>query len=203
MKERKVLTTKNIAVIGMLGGVAGVLMLFEIPLAFIAPPFYGLDFSEIPVLIGTFALGPVAGVLIELVKIFVKLLFKPTTTGFVGEFANFVIGCSLLLPAGIIYQRKKTRGGAIAGMLAGTITISVVGAVVNALVMLPFYSKFMPLDDIIAAGAEIQSGVNSIWTFAIICVAPFNFLKGAATSVATGLIYKRISKEIHRIGRKE
>ena len=201
MKERKVLTTKNIAVIGMLGGVAGVLMMFEIPLAFIAPPFYGLDFSEIPVLIGTFALGPVAGVLIELVKIFVKLLFKPTTTGFVGEFANFAIGCSLLLPAGVIYQKKKTRNGAITGMLAGTATMSVVGAAVNALVMLPFYSKVMPLDQIIAAGAAIQPAVNSIWSFAIICVAPFNFLKGLVTSIVTALIYKSISKEIHRIGK--
>lgn len=202
MKERKLLTTKNIAVIGMLGGVAGVLMIFEIPLPFIAPAFYGLDFSEIPVLVGTFALGPVAGILIELVKIFVKLLFKPTSTGFVGEFSNFVIGCSLLLPAGIIYQKKKTRTGAMAGMAAGTLTMSVIGAVINAVVMLPFYANVMPLDKIIAAGTAIQPAVNSVWSFAIICVAPFNFIKGAVTSVVTGLIYKNISKEIHRLGKK-
>ena len=159
--------------------------------------FYGLDFSEVPVLVGTFSMGPVAGVIIELVKILVKLIIKPTTTGGVGELANFCIGCSLLLPAGLIYHFRRTKVGAIAGMAAGTVTMAIVGAVINALVMLPFYSNFMPLDTIIAAGAAINPAISNVWTFAWLCVAPFNMVKGVATALVTALVYKRISVVIH------
>lgn len=200
MKQNRLSETKNLAVMGMLGALAAVLMLFEVPLPFVAPSFYGLDFAEVPVLVGTFALGPMGGVIIEVVKIMVKLLLKPTTTGFVGEYANLVVGCSLILPAGLIYQRNKTKKGAIAGMLAGTITMAVAGIAINALVMLPFYSNFMPLETILAAGSAINPAVNNIWTFAVICVGPFNLIKGAATSFITALIYKRISFMIHSIG---
>ena len=96
MKE-KLLTTKNVVLMGMFGALAGVLMLFEFPLPFLAPSFYGLDVSEVPVLIGTFAMGPVAGAIMEVVKILVKLVLKPTSTGFVGEFANLVISCSMVI----------------------------------------------------------------------------------------------------------
>ena len=158
MKQHNLLSIKNVVLMGMFGALSAVLMLFDFPIPFIAPSFYTLDLSEIPVLIGTFSLGPVAGAVIELVKILVKLVLKPTSTGFVGEFANVCIGCSLILPAGLIYQFKKTKKGAIIGMVAGTLIMAVVGAVLNALVMLPFYSNFMPLDTIIAAGAAINRG---------------------------------------------
>lgn len=101
---------------GMFGALAAVLMLFEVPLPFIAPSFYGLDISEVPVLVGTFAMGPVAGAVMEGVKILVKLLLKPTSTGFVGEFANIVIGCSMVVPAGMIYRLRKTKKGSIEAM---------------------------------------------------------------------------------------
>lgn len=197
MKERKVFNLKNVVLMGMFGALGAVLMLFEFPIPFIAPPFYGLDLSEIPVLVGTFSMGPLAGAVIELVKILVKLVLKPTTTGFVGEFANICIGCSLILPAGWIYKRNKTKKGALIGMAAGTISMAVAGAVLNALVMIPFYTNFMPLDSIIAAGAAINPAVSNIWTFAFVCVAPFNLVKGAVVSLITTLIYKRISIIIH------
>ena len=183
MNQKKTMGVKQVVLMGMFGALAGVLMVFEIPLPFIAPSFYGLDFSEVPVLVGTFSMGPVAGVIIELVKILVKLIIKPTTTGGVGELANFCIGCSLLLPAGLIYRFRRTKGGAIAGMAAGTVTMAIVGAVINALVMLPFYSNFMPLDTIIAAGAVINPAISNVWTFAWLCVAPFNLVKGVATAL--------------------
>ena len=109
LKENKLFTLKHLVLMGMFGALGAVLMLFEFPIPFIAPPFYGLDLSEIPVLVGTFSMGPLAGLVIELVKILVKLVLKPTTTGFVGEFANFCIGCSLVLPAGFLYKRNKTK----------------------------------------------------------------------------------------------
>ena len=91
-KTKKLLDVKNVVLMGMLGAIGAVLMLFEFPLPFIAPSFYGLDLSEIPVLVGAFSMGPVAGAVIEAVKILVKLVLKPTSTGFVGEFANICIG---------------------------------------------------------------------------------------------------------------
>jgi len=205
MKENKLLTTKNVALMGMFGALAGVLMIFEIPLPFIAPSFYGLDFSEVPILVGTFALGPVAGVIMELLKIMIKLVLKPTSTAFVGEFANFVIGCSLIVPAGIIYRLKKTKKGAMTGMVAGTVAMTVIGVVVNALVMLPFFAKFfgMPLATIVGMGAAINPAVYNVWTFALICVGPFNLIKGTVVSLVTSLIYKRISILIRSAGKQE
>ena len=205
MKENKLLTTKNVALMGMFGALAGVLMIFEIPLPFIAPSFYGLDFSEVPILVGTFALGPVAGVIMELLKIMIKLVLKPTSTAFVGEFANFVIGCSLIVPAGIIYRLKKTKKGAMTGMVAGTVAMTVIGVVVNALVMLPFFAKFfgMPLATIVGMGAAINPAVNNVWTFVLICVGPFNLIKGTVVSLVTSLIYKRISILIRSAGKQE
>ena len=202
MKE-KWLTTKNLVLMAMFGALGGVLMLFEFPLVFLAPSFYGLDLSEVPVLVGTFAMGPGAGVIIELVKIVMKLVLKPTTTGFVGEFANFVIGCSLVVPAGIIYHAKKSKKSAICGMIVGTIVMTVAGVVINAVVMLPFYSNVMPLETIIAAGSAINPAVSNIWTFAIICVGPFNLVKGIVVSFVTQLVYKRISNLIHSVGREQ
>lgn len=201
MKENRLLSTKNVVLMGMFGALAGVLMVFEIPLPFIAPSFYGLDLSEVPVLVGTFALGPVAGAVMEMVKILVKLVIKPTSTGFVGEFANLMIGCSLIIPAGVIYRLKKTKKGAITGMAVGTAVMTVVGVVLNALVMIPFYANFMPLDTIIKAGAAINPAISNVWTFAIICVGPFNIVKGVVVSMITALVYKRISVVIHSAGK--
>lgn len=194
------LKTRNVVFMGMFSALAAVLMLFEFPLPFIAPSFYGLDLAEVPVLVGTFALGPAAGVIMEAVKILIKLVLKPTSTGFVGEFANFVVGCALVVPAGVTYRIRKTKKGAMTGMVVGTVTMAVVGVVINALVMLPFYSNFMPLETIIAAGAAINPAVSNVWSFAIICVGPFNIVKGAVVSLITALVYKRISVIIHGVG---
>lgn len=199
MKE-KLLTTKNVVLMGMMGALGAVLMLFEIPLPFLAPSFYGLDLAEVPMLVGTFALGPAAGIIMEAVKIVVKLLLKPTSTGFVGEFANFVIGVSLIIPAGMIYRFHKTKKSAVIGMVVGTISMTVVGVIVNALIMLPFYSNFMPLENILAAGAAINPAVGSVWTFAVLCVGPFNIVKGIVVSLITALVYKRVSVVIHQAG---
>lgn len=205
MKQNKLLTTKNVVLMGMFSALAGVLMLFEIPLLFIAPSFYKLDFSEVPILVGTFTLGPLAGVIMELLKIMIKLLLKPTSTAFVGEFANFVVGCALIVPAGIIYRLKKTRKGAIIGMVTGIVIMIVIGVVINAQVMLPFFSKFygMPLEKIVGMGSAINPAVYNVWTFALICVGPFNMMKGIVVSLVTGLIYKRISILIRSAGRPD
>ena len=120
--------------VAMLSAVSVVLMLLEFPIPFIAPPFYEFDFSEVPVLIGAFALGPIAGVTIEFIKILLNLLINGTITGGVGEFANFLVGVSFILPVEFVYMRKKTKKNAIIGMIVGGIIMVSIACVINAFI---------------------------------------------------------------------
>lgn len=190
----KLITTRKTAMIGMFSAVAGILMLFEVAVPF-APSFYGLDMSELPVLLCGFAFGPVAGVLTEFVKILVKLLFKPTTTAFVGELANFCIGCSMILPATIIYHVKKKKTTAIIGSATGTIVMTVFGTLFNAVYLLPTFARMygMPLEGLIAMGTELNENITNIFSFVAFCVAPLNLIKGTGVSVLTFVLYKPLS----------
>ena len=187
--------TRTLVEIGMLGAIATVLMLFEFPIPFIAPPFYELDFSEVPVLVGAFALGPVAGATIELVKILINLLINGTATAFVGEIGNYILGCSFIIPAALIYKKKKSKKIALAAMIVGTISMTVFGCLLNAYVLLPTYAAAfgMPIDAIIGMGSAINGNITNVMTFVIMAVAPFNILKGIMVSLITMLIYKHIS----------
>lgn len=180
--------------IGMLAAISVVLMLFEIPLPF-APSFYEIDFSEVPVLIGAFTMGPLAGAAIEFVKILLNLVITGTDTAGVGEIANFLIGCSLCVPAAFIYKHKRTRNGALVGMTVGTILMVIAGCFINAYVMLPAYSAAfgLPIDSLVQMGTVVNPNITSLSTFVVFAVAPFNLLKGVLVSLIVLLIYKKIS----------
>ena len=139
MNQKKRLSVKTVVLIGMFGALAAVLETFQIPVPF-APPFYKLDFSEIPVLVGAFALGPAAGAAIELLKVLLHMLLQGTQTAGVGDLANFLIGCSYVIPAAMIYRSKKTRRRAVAGLAAGRVCMGFAGCVMNAFVLLPAYA---------------------------------------------------------------
>ena len=187
------------AKIGILSGLAVVLMLFDFPLP-IAPSFYKLDFSELAVLLGGFSMGPLAAIMIEALKNILNVLFTGSNTAYVGEFANFVIGALFTAVASAIYHHKKTRKNAIIGMVVGTLVMAAAGAVVNALVMLPMYSTLynMPMDVIIGMGSAICGWISDIWTFCLFAVVPFNIVKGIIISILTSLIYKHVSPILHR-----
>lgn len=188
------MSVKMITQVGMLGAIAVVLMLFEIPLPF-APSFYEIDFSEVPVLIGSFAMGPLAGVLIELVKILLNFLINGTTTAGVGEIANFLIGIGFCLPASAIYRKMHSKKGAIIGLASGTLVMTVVGCFLNAYILLPAYAKAfeMPIDALIGMGTAVNAKITDLFTFVIFAVTPFNLLKGVLVSLIVVLIYKKIS----------
>ena len=198
--RRKVTAARRVSIVGICGAIAAVLHMLDFPLLFMAPEFYKLDFSEVPVLLCGFYLGPSATVACEGVKILLKLLLKGTSTAFVGDFANFVVGCSLVLPAAILYHVKKTRKGAVLGMVVGTLALTVFGSAFNAVYLLPKFSQLfgLPLDNIIAMGTAIHAGVNDVTTFVLLCVAPLNLLKGVAVSVLTALLYKRVERVLFR-----
>lgn len=190
MKNNKLSWITKVAI---LSAMAFVLMLLEFPLPFIAPSFYELDFSEVPVLIGAFALGPLAGGVIEAVKILLNLLLNGTATGGVGEFSNLVMGLVFILPAAFVYKHKKTKLSAVLGLIVGGISMVILGCFINAYVMLPLYSNFMPLDAIIAQAAAIWPVIDNTFKFVLLCVAPFNLVKVILVSVVTMLLYKRLS----------
>ena len=192
---KEVTKTRRMAYIAIFGVIAAVLMYIEIPLP-LAPNFYEIDFSEVPVLISTFYLGPVAGVTTELLKVILKLFLKGTSTVFVGDFANFVIGCSFVLPASIVYHTRKSKGTAIGGMALGTACMTIFGSAFNAVYLIPKYSQLfeMPLDAIIGMGTAANSAINSVTTLVLFAVVPFNLLKGVLVSIITYLLYKRVEK---------
>ncbi len=187
--------TRRMIQIAMLAAVATVLMLFEFPIP-IAPSFYKADFSEVPVLIGSFAMGPLAGAVIEMIKILLNLIINGTDTAFVGELANFLIGCSFVIPAGLVYQRHKSKKSAMLGMGLGVICLAVVCAFLNAYMLLPAYGKAFHMDTavFIEMGRAINPAINSLFRFCLLAVVPFNLIKGVAVSVVTLLLYKHISR---------
>lgn len=190
---KKQVNVRNMVQVAMLGAVATVLMLFEIPLWF-APSFYEIDLSEVAVLIGAFTMGPLAGVVIELIKILLNLIINGTITAGVGELANLLVGCALVIPAGIIYRRSRTRKGALVGMAAGTLIMTIVGCIVNAFILLPVYSAvIMPLDALVGMGSALNPAITDLTTFVFFAVAPFNLLKGVIVSLVTLLLYKKVS----------
>ena len=192
-------TARTVSYIAMFSAIAAVLMLIEIPL-FFAPSFYEIDLSEIPILICTFYLGPVAGVVCEFLKILLKLMIKGTSTAYVGDFANFFVGCALVLPASIIYHAKKTRKMAIIGLITGTAVMTIYGSFFNAVYMLPKFSQLfgMPMDVIIGMGTAVNGAINSVSTLVLFAVVPFNLLKGVLVSFLTLLLYKRVEKLFFR-----
>ena len=176
--KRKVSPTRRITLIAICSAIATVLHLLDFPLPFLAPGFYKLDFSELPVLLCSFYLG--------------------TSTAFVGDFANFVVGCTLVLPAAICYHVKKTKKTALLGLALGTVIMTIFGSLFNAVYLLPKFSVLfgLPLDQIVAMGSSINGQIHSVSTLVLFSVAPLNLLKAAVVSLLTLLLYKRVEKPL-------
>ncbi len=194
----KVTPARRVSIIGICSALAAVLHILDFPLVFLAPDFYKLDFSELPVMLCGFFLGPSAAVACEGIKILLKLLLKGTSTAFVGDFANFAVGCSLVLPAIIVYHIRKSRKSALVGLLVGTVVLTVFGTAFNAIYLLPKFAQLygIPLEVIIGMGSAINGAIHDVTTFVILCVAPLNLIKGVMISVLTLLLYKRIARPL-------
>ncbi len=202
--KRKVSPARRISIISVCAAIAAVLHMLDFPLLFLAPEFYKLDFSELPVMLCGFYLGPSAAVVCEAVKILLKLLLKGTSTAFVGDFANFAVGCSLVLPATAIYHIRRKRPFAIWGLVAGTLCLTVFGSAFNAIYLLPKFAELfgLPLENIIAMGGAVNSHINSLSSFVLLAVAPLNLIKGVMISVLTTLLYKRIARPLFGVQAK-
>lgn len=196
---RNRMSIQTIAKVSILGALAFLVMMFEIALPF-APSFYKLGFDEVIVLIGGFALGPWAAVCIEALKIALNLIIGGTITMGIGELTNFLIGLAFVVPATLIYQKNKSRKNAIKGLIVGTISLTVIGGLLNYFVMLPAFAFFMdyPMDKIIEMGHIVNPNINGLLGLVLFATTPFNLLKGIMSSVVVLLCYKKISPIIKK-----
>ena len=198
-KKASYLNAQMMTKIALLGTLAFLAMMFEFALP-IFVPFYQLGFDEVIVMIGGFALGPFAAVCIEAIKILLNLIVRSTVTAGIGEFANFLIGCAYVVPAAYFYQKHKDKHHAIIALIIGTISLTIMGTIINYFIVLPLYSAMLPLpmDQLIGMGNAINPNINSLFLFVLFMCAPFNLLKGVISSVIVLCSYKRVSTLLKR-----
>ncbi|PST42345.1 ECF transporter S component [Faecalibacillus intestinalis] len=191
---KKVLTTKNLTMIAMFSAISAVLMVFEIQLPF-SPSFVKFDFSDLPVMLGGFLIGPFAGGIIVFMKILLHFLLNGTTSFFVGDLSNLLLTLSFVLPASFIYQQKKTKKTAIQGLLVSIICTSLLAIIFNLFLIFPLYLKVLNLKmvDLINMIHVVNPLVKDVFTMIVFSLLPFNLFKYSIVSMITMLSYKKLS----------
>jgi riboflavin transporter FmnP len=189
--------------ISLLGVIGFILMFIEVATP-IFPAFLKFDISDLPALIGAFALGPGAGVAIELLKNILHGIFVGGTA-FIGELANFLVGAVLVYVSGYIYNKNKTRKTAVTSLIIGSIVMTIAASVLNYYVFLPLYEKVLnfPISAIVGMGTKINPNIKNLNTFVIWAIAPFNLIKGIMVSILTVVLYKNVSTILHEEGVKD
>lgn len=190
---KKTLSAQYLTRIAVLTALASILFMIEIPVV----AFYKLDVSNLPVMLGAFSMGPAAGVIILLIKSFIGMLHSSSM--YVGELADFIMGAAYVLPAALLYQLKKNRKRALIGMLIGTVVMIVVAVLVNWKIMIPFYMNAfgMPMEAVVGMATKVLPFVDTEWELLLFVTAPFNLLKGIVLSLLTYALYKRLSPLLH------
>ena len=191
--KKKTLSVQYLTRIAVLTALSSILFMISIPIV----AFYSLDLSNLPVLLGAFSMGPVAGLIILGLKSLIGCL--TSSTMYVGELADFIMGAAFMLPAALIYQRNKSRKGALIGMITGTVALILAGCLTNAYLLIPFYMKAfgMPMEAIIGMCAQALPFVDTELKVILFVTAPFNLLKGVVLCILTYMIYKPLSPLLH------
>ncbi len=193
MSNRKPLSVQYMTRIAILGALSAILFMIEIPVV----AFYKLDVSTLPALLGGFSMGPLAGLAILAIKDIFGLLHSSSM--YVGELADFIMGAAYVLPAALIYRYRKTRKGALTGVIVGSLAMIAVSVLVNWKIMIPFYMTAFnyPIESIVAMAQGVMPFVDTEWELLLYVTAPFNLLKGVVLSALTFLLYKRLSPLLH------
>lgn len=191
---------KKIAFIGLMGAVSAVLMLLRFPIPFM-PPFLSFDLSGVMEMMGGMMFGPLEALCIIVVKILLQLVMQGSMSLGTGELQNFILSSTYVLPAVLIYHRKKTKKSAIAGMAVSSIIVAVVAVITNLYLIIPFYVKLfgMSMDDIISMCSAVNPAMKDTMSLVIFGLVPFNLIKYGATSIVTFIVYKRLSGVIRGI----
>lgn len=189
-KKRTSSNAKTITMTGMLAAISYILAFLEFPVP-LSPAFARMDLSDFPALIGAFAFGPLCGLMIELVKNGLQLF--STSTGGVGELANFLMGGSYVLAAGLFYKRNKTKKNAAIAWILASIVMGITAALTNYFILLPMFEAFMPLDQVIASFGAFIPFIRTKLDVVLFNAFPFNLLKGLVIGALTMLVYKRLT----------
>ncbi len=189
-KRENLVYTRNITMTALLATISYVLAFLELPVP-LSPSFARMDLSDLPALIGTFTFGPATGVMIELIKNVLQLL--STSTGGIGELANFLMGASYVLSAGFIYKNKKTKKMAIWACVISSAIMGIVATIVNYFILLPLFETFMPLDQLIASFGEFLPFIQTKLDIVLFNAFPFNILKGLIIGGITMMLYRKLA----------
>lgn len=189
--------TKRLVLTALLGAISALLMILEFPIPLV-PPFIKMDFSELPVILGGFILGPAGGALVALVKVALSVLMRGTDTAFIGEIANLTYSLGYMLPAVLIYRKLKTKKGAAISLFTGTVITSIIAVIMNIFVIFPLYAKLIGLDlaTIVGMGTSANPFIKDLTGLMILAILPFNLFKYGVTSVISFLLYKKLSTAI-------
>lgn len=198
MKENKILKpntetgkVRQLTVTALMGAMSAVLMLIQIPVPMFMPGFIKFDFSELPALVAAFAIGPLSGACVCLIKNLINLF--STSTGGVGELSNFLLGCAFVVPAGLIYKAKKCKLNAVIGSVTGAVVMALLSIATNYFVVYPIYTNFMSMEAIIKAYQALNPNVETLLDALIMFNVPFTFIKGMSSAAVTIAVYKYIS----------
>ena len=202
MQTRQKINVRKITLIAMLGAIAGLLMFYEISVPF-APPFYKLEFSDVPSIIGTFIMGPVAGIYIEIIKVILKLLLKGTSTAFVGELISIIVSILFIVVIWWIYRYGKKGVKAMYYSLGLGLIFRIIWAcILNVYVSLPMYAKIYgwPMEKLIGMGTAVNPRITDMNTFVIWAIIPFNLLKYSLVCIIVAIVYKGLENVIRKVG---
>ena len=195
MKSTKFLTVSTLVKISILSAIGYILMFISVPLPMLFPEFLKIDISDLTALLGGISLGPMAGVTIAFLKNLLQFITGMSTTGGVGEFANFLIGGSFVFTVSYIYSKKRNIQGVIIGLVSGIVVMTMVGCIANYFIILPFYATMgWSIDAVVSMGAAINPAIDSKMSFIIWMIAPFNILKSGLMSLLTLPMYKKTEK---------
>ena len=195
MKSTKFLTVSTLVKISILSAIGYILMFISVPLPMLFPEFLKIDISDWTALLGGISLGPMAGVTIAFLKNLLQFITGMSTTGGVGEFANFLIGGSFVFTVSYIYSKKRNIQGVIIGLVSGIVVMTMVGCIANYFIILPFYATIgWSIDAVVSMGAAINPAIDSKMSFIIWMIAPFNILKSGLMSLLTLPMYKKTEK---------
>ncbi|WP_270646906.1 ECF transporter S component [Paeniclostridium hominis] len=191
IKKQRLISTNTMTKVAILSAISYILMFISLPIPGIFPDFLKIDISDVPAIFGGMSLGPVAGFII----VFIKNLFQAmtaSTTAWIGEIANFLIGGSYVVIVSLIYRHKKDIKDLLIGFILGTIVMIIVGCLTNYYMLLPFYAKVMPMEAIISMGSIINPRITDLGSFVILMIAPFNLVKAVLISLITLPLYKKM-----------
>lgn len=201
-ETNKLFSTRNIMRMGLLSAVAVILMQFDLSVPVLFPPFLKIDLGDVPSIVGLLVVHPLAGLVIPLIKVLLDVLIFGTTTGGVGEVSNFVVSVAYLIPLMIIVRKNKSFKAILTGLVLGVFTTTIVGSISNYFVVLPLYSTFMPIEQIIQMGAKINPVITDVKSFVIFIIAPFNIFKSVIVSAASIFVVNAILPAVRIITSK-